>query len=407
MTHAAEPKPGPLAGVRVLELSTVVLAPLACQILGDLGADVIKVEPPSGDSNRQMGPARHPAMAAFYLTCNRNKRGVVLDVKQPAGLDALLRLAARTDVFVHNLRPRSLATLGVDYESIRRVNPRVVYCGTYGYGRSGPYADKAAYDDSIQAASGIASLQAQLTGEPRYVPTLVADKTTAMNVVNCVLAALLHRERTGEGQEIEVPMFETMVAYVMVEHLFGHAFEPPEGPAGYKRILSHHRRPYATRDGFLAVLPYLDEHWRVFCTAAGRDDLVADPRFETLRKRLDHIDEVYAETGRIIGTRTTAEWLQALADTDVPLMVVNSLDDLMTDEHLTAVGFWQTLEHPTEGRIRMPGVPATFSKTPGSIRRHPPRLGEHSVEVLREAGLTPDEIDALLEDGVTVQASTE
>jgi crotonobetainyl-CoA:carnitine CoA-transferase CaiB-like acyl-CoA transferase len=295
----------------------------------------------------------------------------------------------------------------VDYESIRRVNPRIVYCGTYGYGRSGPYADRAAYDDSIQAASGLAGLQTGLTGEPRYVPTLVADKTTAMNVVNCVLAALLHRERTGEGQEIEVPMFETMVAYVMVEHLFGHVFEEPEGPTGYSRVLSEYRRPYKTRDGFLAVLPYLDEHWRIFCDVAGRPDLADDPRFETLRRRLDHIDDVYAETGRIVATRTTAEWLQALEGTSVPRMVVKSLDDLLTDEHLQAVGFWQTLEHPTEGRLKMAGVPATFSKTPGSIRRYPPRLGEHSVEVLREAGLSTEEIEALVAGGVTLQAQTE
>ena len=407
MEHSRASKPGPLQGIRVVELSTVVLAPLACQILGDFGADVIKVEPPSGDSNRQMGPARHPSMAAFYLTCNRNKRSVVLDVKTPAGREALLRVAAKADVFVHNLRPRSLGKLGVDYESIRRVNPRIVYCGTYGYGRSGPYADKAAYDDSIQAASGLAGLQARLTGEPRYVPTLVADKTTAMNVVNCVLAALLHRERTGEGQEIEVPMFETMVAYVMVEHLFGHVFEAAEGPTGYTRLLSEHRKPYKTRDGFLAVLPYLDEHWRTFCGVAGRPELAEDPQFETLRKRLDHIDDVYAETGRIVATRTTAEWLQALDGTDVPRMVVNSLDDLLTDEHLQAVGFWQVVDHPTEGRLRMPGVPATFSRTPGSIRRHPPRLGEHSVEVLREAGLTTEEIEALLAGGITLQARAE
>ena len=394
----------PLAGVRVLELTSVVLGPWACQMLGDLGADVIKVESPRGDSNRLVGPARHPMMGALYLTCNRNKRSIVLDLKQPSARAALLRLAERADVLVHNYRPPSLARLGIDYATIRAVNPRVIYCGTYGFSRRGPYGHRAAYDDSIQAASGVAMLSAMVEGEPRYVPTILADKTTALTVVGAVTAALYHREKHGIGQEIEVPMFETMVSYVMTEHLYGRVFEPPEGPVGYARVLSKHRRPYRTRDGYLAVLPYLDEHWRTFCALADRDDLAEDARFATLGSRIAHIDAVYAETARVIATRTTEEWLGVFRHTDIPVTVLRSLDDLLDDEHLGATGFWQIVEHPTEGQLRLPGIPMTFSETPGSVRRPPPRLGEHSLEVLRGAGVPDGDIEAMLATGATLQA---
>lgn len=393
--------PGPLNGVRVLELTSVVLGPWACQILGDLGAEVVKVEPPSGDSNRQLGPTRHAGMSALFLTCNRNKRSLVLDLKQPAGKDALLKLAKDVDILVHNYRPAALSRLGLDYEAVRQVNPRIVFCGTYGYSRKGPYADRAAYDDSIQAASGIAMLQQMVGGEPRYLPTIVADKTTALTVVNAVLAALFHRERTGEGQEIEVPMFESLVSFVMAEHLYGRVFDPAEGPMGYGRLLSQNRRPFKTKDGYLAVLPYLNDHWSAFCNATGRGDLLADERFSTLGSRLTHIDEVYGEVGKTLATRTTAEWLETFGNTPVPVMIVNTLEDLITDPHLEATGFWSFHDHPTEGRLRMPGVPYRFSATPGGTRRLPPRLGEHSREILLELGLTETEIDALVAARVT------
>lgn len=392
---------GPLSGIRVVELTSVVLGPLACQTLGDLGADVVKVEPPGGDSNRHIGPSHDPLMGVLFLTCNRNKRSVVLDLKTPAGRAACLRLTAGADVVVHNFRPDALQRLGLHYDAVRQVNPRVIFCGTYGFGRSGPYANQPAYDDSIQAACGLAALSGLVDGEPRYVPTIVADKTTAMAVVSAVTAALFHRERTGEGQEIEVPMFETMVAYVMAEHLFGLAFDPPRGRAGYTRVLSPHRRPYATRDGHLAVLPYLDRHWRAFCEVAGRHDLAEDERFATLAARSRHIDEVYAETAAIVATRTTADWLAQLEPRGVPVVAVSRLEDLVVDPHLEAVGFWQHVDHPSEGRLRLPGIATTFSATPGAIVRLPPRLGEHSVEVLREIGLTAAEVDDLLARGVT------
>jgi crotonobetainyl-CoA:carnitine CoA-transferase CaiB-like acyl-CoA transferase len=392
---------GPLAGIRVVDCTTVVLGPWAAQQLGDLGADVIKVEPPEGDTTRQLGPMRNAGMGAFYLAVNRNKRSVVLDLKQESARHALLRLAARADVLMHNYRPRAARRLGMSYETFRAVNPGIVYVGTYGFRATGPYGDKPAYDDIIQAASGLAFAQASITGEPRYVPTIVADKTSSMTVLVAVLAALHHKARTGEGQEVEVPMFESMAAWVMVEHLYGESHIPPTETIGYKRILNRYRRPFKTKDGYLAILPYTDQNWRDFFMLAGRQDLLDDPRYKTLGTRLKHIETLYEELGKIATTRTNAEWLVELDRRNIPAMIVNSLESLLRDPHLEATGFWQVMEHPTEGTLRLPGIPAAYGKTPASIRRLPPRLGEHTDDILREAGFTPAEIEALRASGAT------
>ena len=397
--------PGPLSGVRVLELTSVVLGPWACQILADMGADVIKIEPPQGDSNRQLGMSRHKGMAALYLTCNRNKRSVVLDVKQAAGREAVLDLARTADVFVHNNRPQVMTKLGLDYAALRAVNPMLIYCGSYGYAKRGPYGSKGALDDSIQSIAGIAMLNRLVLGEPRYLPTIVADKTTAITVVYGVLAALFARERSGHGQELEVPMFETMVSYVMAEHLWGMAFEPPLGPPGYVRLMSIHRRPYRTRDGYVAILPYMNAHWDTFCDVSGHPELKDDPRFRTMGDRTRNIDDTYDVTAQIIATRTTQEWLDLFAPTSVPINRVNTLEDLATDPHLEATGFWQTVEHPTEGRLRTTAFPVNFSVTPADVmRRHAPRLGEHTREVLDELGYADERIDSMLASGAALAA---
>jgi len=398
--------PGPLNGVRIIDCTTVVLGPWAGQQLGDLGADVIKVEPPDGDTTRQLGPMRNPDMGAFYLAVNRNKRSIVLDLKQEAARQVLLKLASTADVLLHNYRPRAAKRLGLSYDMFRAVNPRLIYVGTYGFRASGPYADKPAYDDIIQAASGLASLQSALAGEPRFVPTIVADKTSSMTLFAAVLAALYHQARTGEGQEVEVPMFESLAAWVMVEHLYGESFQPPIETVGYKRVLSPHRKPFKTKDGHLAILPYTDQNWRDFFAIADRPDLLDDPRFKTLASRLRHIDFLYGELAKIALTRTNAEWLTALDRANIPAMTVNSLESLLQDPHLDATGFWQVREHPTEGTLRLPGIPAAYAKTPADIRRLPPRLGEHSLEVLREAGYSAAEIDALLASGASRVASS-
>jgi crotonobetainyl-CoA:carnitine CoA-transferase CaiB-like acyl-CoA transferase len=394
---------GPLNGIKILELTSVVLGPWACQILADMGAEVIKVEPPRGDSNRTLGAARNKGMAALYLTCNRNKRDIVLNLKDSAARDALLRIARNVDVVIHNNRPQVMTKLGLTYEDFRSVNEKVIYCGTYGYGKDGPYGAKGALDDSIQAVGGVAVLNEMVTGEPRYLPTVIGDKTTAMAVAYSVNAALFHRERTGEGQEIEVPMFEHMVYFVMAEHLWGMTFEPPIGKPGYERLMSYHRKPYKTKDGYIAILPYMDSHWEVFCRKAGREELLEDPRFTTLADRVKNIDDTYQETAKTMATRTTGEWIEIFGDTSVPTIIMNTLESLKDDPHLNAVDFWQEIDHPTEGRIRMTRFPVNFSATPSEVRRHAPRLGEHSVEVLREAGLSQSEIDALIESGATVQ----
>jgi crotonobetainyl-CoA:carnitine CoA-transferase CaiB-like acyl-CoA transferase len=392
---------GPLTGVTVVDCTTVVLGPWAAQQLGDLGADVIKVEPPEGDTTRQLGPMRNPDMGAFYLAVNRNKRSIVLDLKQESARRILLKLASTADVLLHNYRPQAAKRLGMSYETFRAVNPGLVYVGTYGFRAAGPYGEKPAYDDIIQAVSGVASTLSPLMDEPRYVPTIVADKTSSMTVFAAVLAALYHKAKTGQGQEVEVPMFESMAAWVMVEHLYGETFVPPLDSVGYKRVLNKYRRPYKTRDGYLAILPYTDKNWRDFFKIAGRQDLAEDPRYATLGSRLKHIEFLYEEIGRIAPSRTNAEWLAELDANNIPAMIVNSLESLLTDPHLEATGFWQLVDHPSEGRMRVPGIPASYSATPASIRRLPPRLGEHSVEILREAGIEAAEIDALLASGAS------
>ena len=395
---------GPLHGIKVIEMTSVVLGPWACQLLADMGADVVKIEQPRGDSNRSLGAATNPGMAALYLTCNRNKRSIVLDLRQPGARDALLALVKDADVFVHNNRPQVMTKLGLDYSDMKKVNPRIIYCGAYGYSKHGPYGTLGALDDSIQAVSGVAALNEMVLGEPRYLPTVVADKTTAITVVYGVLAALFHRERTGEGQELEVPMFETMVNFVMAEHLWGMTFEPPKGKPGYTRLMSHHRKPYKTLDGYIAILPYLDAHWEKFCRLTGHPELIDDAQFRTLADRVRNIDATYSKTGEIMATRTTADWLKIFDKSGVPLIVVNRLEDLVNDPHLVATGFWQFQDHPTEGRLRMPKFPVNFGSTPADIRRHAPRLGEHTEEVLREAGVSAEAIAALTANGAAMTA---
>lgn len=401
-----DPQRGPLAGIRVIDLTSVVLGPYATQILGDMGADVIKVEGPEGDVLRGIEPARSPGMGAVFLNTNRNKRSVVLDLKKEPARAALLKLVAGADVFVHSLRPRAIAKLGLTYRDLQPVNPRLVYCSAWGFGSGGPYAQRPAYDDIIQAMSGIADL-ASRRGDgaaPAYAPTILADKTAGLTVTYAIGMALFHRERTGQGQEVEVPMFETLASFALLEHLAGAVFEPPRGRMGYDRVLAPHRRPYATADGHITVMPYTTRQWRNFFRVAGRPEMVEDPRVNDPAARSRAIADLYGMIAEVMPQRPTAEWLRLLDEADIPAMPVNTLEDLLTDPHLTATGFFVESDHPSEGRIRTTAPPVRFATSPASLRRPAPRLGEHTREVLMEAGLNADEIAALVDSGACVQA---
>ena len=395
---------GALKGIRVVDMTTVIMGPWAAQMLGDAGAEVIKVETPTGDLIRRMGPKRNDGMAAVFLSTNRNKRSIVLDLTKGAGRKCLHKIVGTADVFMHNARPQVMRKLEFSYEDFKGANPDLVYCAAYGFRSGGPMADKPAYDDVIQSASGIADLLTQTAGSPRYAPTIVADKTAAYGVYSSIVTALLHRERNGGGQAIEMPMFETMVDYVMVEHLYGAVFEPPIGDMGYTRILNPGRRPYATKDGYLTVLPYSDKNWRDFFVLGGRPELVEDSRFSTVAARVDNSEEAYEIVAEIVATRTTAAWQRDLDAADIPVMPVNSLQDLLEDEQLAATGFWRIEDHPTEGKLRMIDPPVRYSESPSTIRRMAPRLGEHSSEILTEAGYSEAEIAELLRAGVSNQA---
>ncbi|MBB1636048.1 CaiB/BaiF CoA-transferase family protein [Cupriavidus sp. UME77] len=392
MQHEKPVCAGPLEGIRVLDLTSVVLGPLATQSLADLGADVIKIEGPEGDLMRANGVSRNAGMSSIYLALNRNKRSVVLDLKTPAGAAALRRLIAGADVLIHNMRVAAIERLGFGYAAVAALNPRIVYCVATGFGQDGPHRDKPAFDDIIQAACGLVSLGAVAGGRPEYVPSLIADKTTGMALANAVMAALLHRERHGSGQAVEVPMLETMASFVMAEHLAGLTFEPATGAAGYARLLQGGRRPAQTADGWICALPYTDRHWKAFFHAVGRDDLGDKYNIASRAQRNAHIRALYQHLAQITPTRTTKEWMALFETLDIPATPIYAPDELLAHPHLEAVGLFQQTEHPTEGPLREMRPATRFSATPLSLRRHAPTLGEHTDEVLREAGLTPEDI---------------
>lgn len=391
----AQAAKGPLAGVRVLDMTGVVLGPLATQILGDFGADVIKIEPLEGDLIRDNGVVRTPGMSSLFLGVNRNKRSLAIDLKAPEGVAAVRKLAEKADLFVHNMRVEAIERLGFGYEAIRAINPRIVYCVATGFGQDGPDRARPAFDDIIQAASGLASLDET----PRYVPSLIADKATGIAFVNSILAALFHRERTGEGQYVETPMLETMAAFVLAEHMGGMAFEPRAGAAGYARLLKGGREPARTRDGWIAVLPYTDAHWRAFLGEIGREALAGEIVGNRAAKNA-RIGELYAALREALETRTTGEWLDICDRLDIPATRIYALDDLPEHPQLAATNFFVEDDHPRVGRVRSTRPPQRFSKTPAEIRSLAPALGEHSADLLREAGLSREEIDALIARGL-------
>jgi formyl-CoA transferase len=384
---------GPLEGIRVVDLTAVVLGPYATQMLADFGAEVIKVEPPEGDLNRNLGPQKTPLMSPIHLGVNRGKRSVALDLKKPKAREALYRMVEGADCFVHSMRPKAAAGLGIAYEDIAKVKPDIVYASALGFGTDGPNGDQAAFDDIMQAASGVAALMAETVGEPRYAPTIIADKSVGLAFGNAILAALLHRQRTGHGQKVEVPMFETMVGYIMVEHLWTRTTDPEDGKAGYPRVLAPTRKPYRTKDGWIGILPYSDAQWRKLSELIGRPGLLEEPKFRTLADRTRHVDELYGILEQGVAGRSTAEWLEICDRHSIPAAPVNGLNDLFNDPHAKAVGLFAKVEHPTEGPMVTVRPAARFSATPVALGRPAPKLGEHTAEVLREAGLSEAEIE--------------
>jgi crotonobetainyl-CoA:carnitine CoA-transferase CaiB-like acyl-CoA transferase len=419
---SAETQRGPLAGVRILDLSSIVLGPLATLTLAGLGAEVIKIEAPDGDNVREAGSMRvdahgteHEKMGHVFMHNNRGKKSVVLDLKKPSARQALLKLAQHADVLLSNIRPAAMDRLGLGYDALAAVNPRLVYVTACGYSARGPYADRPAYDDLIQGATGLAWLMQQSGAEqPMYAPVSIADRLTGLHVAYSISAALFARERSGQGQHIEVPMFESVAHFVLADHMAGRTFAPgangehvstsvageSEGEAGYDRLLSVDRRPYQTADGHLCVLIYNDKHWRTFLNAIGKPELFTEsPLFSSQRNRSRRIREVYAWVAEVMRTRTSAQWKALLDEADIPYQAVNSIEDLLNDPHLNTTGFLGEETHPTEGRIRTLGNPTTWSGTPLPALGPTPRLGEHSVEVLLSAGYSHDEVRQLLDEG--------
>jgi len=390
---------GPLSGVRVVDLTTTFMGPYATALMARMGADVIKVEAPAGDIVRDLGGGKNPGMGPIFLNANHGKRSIALDLKHPEGIAILHRLLAEADVFVTNMRPEAVHRLGLNYADLQQENPRLVHAVLPGFGSGGPYRDLAAYDDVIQAVSGMASTQGQ-SADPSYVRTPVADKIVALMGLSAILAALLARERSQRGQSVEIPMFETMAQFMMLDQQGGYIYDPPAGPAGYARTASPNRRPYRTADGFLSVVVYTDRQWLSFFTLIGRPELVHDERFRAITGRTQHIDELYQLIADVLTTRPSAEWLTDLRNLGIPCVPVLRTEDLFDDKHLRAVDFFETVEHPTEGSLLLARLPILFSADVPGPQRPAPHLGEHGPAILHALGFRTDEVEHLIDIGV-------
>jgi crotonobetainyl-CoA:carnitine CoA-transferase CaiB-like acyl-CoA transferase len=375
---------GPLAGIRILDLTKVIMGPFATQVLADQGADVILIEQASPDVNRVMGGTRHDELCGASMNLLRNKRSAVIDLKSPAGQEGIRKLVKTCDVVVTAMVPRVAGRLGLDYATLREINPRVIHCQAQGFNLDSDLANEPAYDDIIQAATGVPDMMERVWGEPALVPTIFADKVCGLVIAQAVTAALLHRERTGEGQHVEVAMRQAMSAFILVEHGDGAIFDPPapstqpgEPPSGYKRVLSKERRPHATKDGQIHLFPYLPRHYALLFAEAGRRDAENDPRYADRRATLINSDSLYQDVRQIAATRTTAEWLEYCRAAGIPATRVNTLQDLIDELPVAA--------HPVVGKYRVLPPIANFSGTPSGAPSPAPLIGEHTQEILAEA----------------------
>jgi formyl-CoA transferase len=395
---------GPLDSIRIIDLTTVFSGPYGTVLLADLGADVIKIEPPSGDVVRRIGPTPTEAMGPLFMAVGRNKRDVCLDLKDPAGREVLGRLVGSADVLIHNMRASAARRIGADADTCRSRNPRLVHCSVVGFGAGGPYDDLPAYDDIVQAASGLVALQSRYSEQLEYVRSVVADKVAGLFAFGAVCAALVQRDRTGDGCAIEVPMFEAFTSFVLLEHLYGRTFDPPTGEPGYDRVMAADRRPFRTADGWLSVVFYNDRQWRAFFETIGSSELAGDPRFADHHARTANSELLYSMVAEAMSTRSTAAWLELLRELDVPAMPVSTVDDLLVDPHLTAVGMFRTHDHPSASRYLSVRNPLVFSTGSRGEELEPPLLGQDTEEVLRSVGYTSDQIDDLVGSGVAFVA---
>lgn len=391
--------PAALAGLRIVDMTNVVMGPYATQVLADYGADVIKIESPQGDTTRQIPPMRNAGMGCLFMHLNRNKRSVVLDLKQPECVRALLDLAAHSDVLICNVRPAALARLGISYEELTERNPRLIWISLVGFGSDGPYAGRPAYEDLMQGLTGMPAMLVQAgSAQPHYVPLSFNDRVVGLHAAIALLSAVQWRERSGRGQFIEVPMFETMAQFTVGDHMGGMSFEPPEGPMGYLRTLNKERRPYATLDGFICLVVYTDKHWQsFFCMVGQTKRFETDARLSSLVSRTTHAAALYAELAEIMRSRNTADWLTQMNAADIPAAPMHTLDSVVHDEHLQAVGMFEMVDHPTEGLVRQLRAPTRWSASPPSVRSPAPTLGQHTAEVLREAGVPQEQVDTILQ----------
>tara|TARA_B100000767_G_scaffold176561_1_gene164976 strand:- start:129 stop:1334 length:1206 start_codon:yes stop_codon:yes gene_type:complete len=391
---------GPLKGIKIIDASSILMVPYCTRLLADMGADVIKIETIEGDNTRFIGPSNNEGMAAVYLSINRNKKSISIDLKSQEGQSIIKKLIKTSDVFVSNIRKAALKRIGLTHSNFVKINPKIITANAVGFSSKGPYAGLPAFDDTIQAISGMAAFQEAYSSQPSYTAGATADKVTGLMLGMAIIGALFKSAKSGKGSEIEVPMMETMVDFTLVEHLYGYNFIPPKAPPIYPRQSSPNRRPYKTLDGYIAVLPYNDNQWLRFFKMVGKEDILNDKKFSSLKSRNENIDLLYSLLSKELEKKTTVYWVENLKKNDIPAMNVNTPESLFEDEHLKNTQFFKVNNHPTEGKLLYTSFPVDFNEDHNSETIHAPNLGEHTEEILNELGYTKADLEKLASDGV-------